>query len=248
MKRLLKLILTCVLVLSLTLMNTGVTFASSDLSKTLIFGDSRTKLMSYHVTGKLVKKGLYKSETNDVKYWLYKSGSGFDYFYGQLNNITKLVKKGKVKNIIIWYGVNDAMRTSCDSDFVASLYATELNRLAKGDWKNCNIYYASVGYIDTYKVHKVYTKNGVYTWDNSNRWIENFNISLQTQLDSSIKFIDINSVVTEKTGISSVDTTERTQSDDKFWMKNKNHGNRHDGLHYTKSISKAIYDKMISQL
>lgn len=194
-------------------------------NKTIIVGDSRTFNMSKW------------AKTDNNTEFVAKSCQGYTWFFdkgiGQVNNIAN-----NGDTIIIWLGVNDYRAKKYKGKTWLN-YANLINELYETDWKNYNIYVASVGYVDRNKIIKFYKKDNrsnISSIGTDNiKGIKAFNSNLKNNLASGIQWIDLSEVI----GIPSSDKKTKKS----LWLVKKD--GKTDGLHYSKEMTQKIYDYFI---
>ena len=171
-----------------------------------------------------------------------KTGKGYKWFKEEAEaEVAKVRKDGDT--IVLWLGVNDYRSPSLGGE-PYQVYADEYTRLIENEWKKNKVYVVSVGYVDMEKIYQYY---GKYNRANSSRLpgqirvngIRGFNTSLKKELPDSIDWIDITDVV----GISAKDNIRASKSD---FLKRKN--KKYDGLHYSTSKSREIFNYVLGQM
>lgn len=199
-------------------------------NKLIIVGDSRTNNMSKWV----------KTSVNTE--FISKEGEGYVWFCDEaIKKVNSIKKPGDV--ILIWLGVNDYNSDKLGDKSWAK-YADKINELADNQWKNCKVYVAEVGYVDSNLMKKYYgikTKSNVtqlYTGTKI-KGIRQFNSKLKVSLNDSVTWITTNSTL----GIQSNDNKQTYQTD--IWITKSN--GKKDGLHYGKEITQKVYDYFVNK-
>lgn len=171
-----------------------------------------------------------------------ENGKGYKWFVdtaiGRVNGV-----KQKGDTIIIWLGVNDYRAVSVSSR-PWETYASKINALAKGVWKDCTVYVASVGYVDMHLIKSHYNKlnrsNAMYIGGSVKvNGIADYNKKLRASLSSNVKWIDLESTI----GIPANDKG----TDETIWYYRASTG-KYDGLHYGKSYTKKIFKYLLSSV
>ncbi len=195
----------------------------------IIVGDSRTNNMSKWV----------KTSVNTE--FISKEGEGYEWFCNEaIKNVNSIKKPGDV--ILIWLGVNDYNSDKLGTKSWVK-YADKINELAGNQWKDCTIYVAEVGYVDSNIMKKYYgkkTKSNVtqlYTGTKV-KGIKQFNLNLKGNLNDTITWITTNSTL----GIKGNDN-QTNQTD--IWITKSN--GKKDGLHYGKEITQKVYDYFVQK-
>lgn len=198
-------------------------------NKLIIVGDSRTNNMS-----KWVKTSV------DTEF-ISKEGEGYEWFCNEaIKKVNSVKKPGDV--ILIWLGVNDYNSDKLGAKSWAK-YADKINKLADNQWKDCFIYVAEVGYVDSNIMNRYYgkkTKSNVTQLyiGTKIKGIRQFNVKLKGNLNDTITWITTNSTL----GIQSNDN-QTNQKD--IWITKSN--GKKDGLHYGKEISQKVYDYFVQK-
>lgn len=201
----------------------------NDKNKLILVGDSRTNNMSKWVNTSIPTK------------FIAKSGEGYKWFSESgISRVNNTAKPGDV--IIVWLGVNDySSKILGDNSWL--LYSNKINSLAKKEWSDCNVYVASVGYVDKQKIEKYFGNN-----IKSNEilvhkkkkiiGIQIFNKKIKSSLDDKITWIDTNKII----GIKGSDSVKTSSN---IWLTRKN--GKKDGLHYGKIKTQEIYDFFVKK-
>lgn len=196
--------------------------------KLIMVGDSRTFNMSNWV------------KTSVDTTFVAKSGEGYRWFVKDgIPKINKVLNKGD--SIVIWLGVND-YRLASLGKYPYKKYASKINHLVKTTWKHCNVYVASVGYVDETRIKQFYNK---YNRSNTKqigsvpvKGISDYNKKLKQALDPDVHWINLKNVI----GIKEKDRKTR----DDIWVRRKD--GRRDGLHYSPEKTQKIYDYIVAHI
>lgn len=219
--------------LALAILTLSFLFSSniSSAKGNIIFvGDSRTVYIS-----------KWADPDENISF-IAKNGEGYDWFIEtavpEVNSI-----KTAGDTIVIWLGVNDYCSLHLGTN-PWSAYASLINRLANGSWSDCNVYVASVGYVDRNRIIKYYKKD---TRSNASQMgdaakvngICDYNKKLNNSLDSDlISWIDLEDTI----GILPYDVS----SDPGFWLTRSN--KLKDGLHYSEEKTLEIYNYILEAI
>lgn len=215
-------------ILSLSfLFSSKISFAKGNI---IFVGDSRTVYMS-----------KWANPDENISF-VAKNGEGFDWFLETAIPEVNTIKTAG-DTIVIWLGVNDY----CTLDLGINpwnAYSSVINRLANGNWSDCNVYVASVGYIDRGRIIKYYKKdtrsNASQMGDSAKvNGISDFNTKLYNLLDTNVvSWIDLEEII----GIIPYDIS----SDPGIWLTRSN--KLKDGLHYSQEKTLEIYDYMLEAI
>lgn len=198
-------------------------------NKLIIVGDSRTNNMSKWV----------KTSVNTE--FIAKEGEGYEWFCTEaIKKVDKIREPGDV--ILIWLGVNDYNSEKLgDKSWIS--YADKINALAQNHWKDCKIYVAEVGYVDSNLMKNYY---GIKTKSNVTqlyigtkiKGIQQFNLYLKRNLNDSITWITTNSTL-------KIQSNDKKTSNTGVWITKSN--GKKDGLHYKKDITQKVYDHFVQK-
>jgi hypothetical protein len=208
----------------------GTVKASVNTNKLIIVGDSRTNNMKKWVT-----------DTSIDTRFIAKVGQGYNWFVNTaIEETNNMLNPGDT--IIVWLGVNDYYKSNL-GDNPWRIYAKKLNELVNNDWKDCNVYVASVGYVDRNLMKLYYKKDNGSNINQLNhgiriKGIQAFNEKLRQSLDYSITWIDTFDVI----GINEDDNG----TDESIWVTRTN--GKIDGLHYGVAKTQEIYEYFVSQV
>lgn len=215
--------------------------AKESSAKVIMVGDSRTVEIK-----KFVEEELYwEAEESDdwdglteIEF-ICKSGKGYRWFVDSaIDQVNAIKEPGD--SIVIWMGVND-YRSSSYGDSPYFMYAQIYNYLADYAWTDCDIYVASVGYVDRNRIRLYYGKDNrsnskAIGSKNGIRGIKEFNEKLQENLSDSINWIDLETVI----GIKANDNGTANG----FWRVNDN--GLTDGLHYSMGVIQAVLYEILN--
>ncbi|HEX3077069.1 MAG TPA: leucine-rich repeat protein [Lachnospiraceae bacterium] len=197
--------------------------------KLIIVGDSRTNNMRRWV------------KTTVPTAFVAKCDKGYDWFVRDgVQTVNNIKNPGDV--IIVWLGVND-YNWSRNGKAFWELYADKMNRLVANEWKDCEVYVASVGYVDSSRIGLYYgqmnrANSTLLTEGAKINGIKEFNLNLKESLSKEITWIDTGKVI-------GIKDSDRYRTPESLWYMRKN-GNV-DGLHYSEAKTKEIYKYFISQ-
>jgi hypothetical protein len=222
-------VLITICTLFISFFNTETIKANVNTNKLVIVGDSRTNNMKKWIT-----------ETSIDTRFVAKVGQGYNWFVNTaIEETNNIISPGDT--IIVWLGVNDYYKSNL-GDNPWRLYAKKINELVKNEWKDCNVYVASVGYVDRNLMKAYYKKDNGSNVNQLNHGIringiKAFNEKLRQSLDYSITWIDTSEVI----GINADDNG----TDESIWVTRDN--GMIDGLHYGVEKTQEIYEFFIDQ-
>lgn len=195
--------------------------------KLIIIGDSRTNNMRKWV-----------STSTDTEF-VAKSGQGYQWFMSEgIDQVNSIKERGDV--IIFWLGVNDYFSKKNDMDSWLA-YAIEINSLANGQWSDCKIFVAEVGYVDAERIYKYYgvrsRSNVTPVTPNYNiNGIQEFNTKLKDNLNDNIKWISTNDII-------GIHSNDYESTPEELWYTRDN--GMKDGLHYGIEKTQEIYNYFV---
>jgi hypothetical protein len=190
------------------------------------------------------------SRTNNMRRWVYttvpttfvaKCDMGYDWFIEEgVQTVNNMKNPGDV--VIVWLGVNDYNWSRQGKEFW-ELYADKINRLAANEWKDCEVYVASVGYVDSIRINAYYGQknraNSTQLLEGSKiNGIKDFNQKLKEALSKEVSWIDTGKVI----GIKDSDIHRTSLS---LWYTRRN--GSVDGLHYSEAKTKEIYKYFVKK-
>ncbi|HEX3077567.1 MAG TPA: leucine-rich repeat domain-containing protein [Lachnospiraceae bacterium] len=212
------------------IVNTEASEGNSNIQKKLIVvGDSRTYNMKNWV------------KTTVPTAFVAKSGQGYIWFVNEgIQSVNAIKNPGDT--IVIWLGVNDYFANYLGGNSW-SIYANEINYLARNTWSDCKVYVASVGYVDCTRMGSFYgtcIRSNVTSLANGNNiyGIRQFNWLLKDSLVDAVSWIDTNEVI-------GIKDTDFEVTPDNLWLTTPN--GKKDGLHYGQSKTQEIYNLFVKE-
>lgn len=226
MKKKILIRVTVIFIALLAIMKFQTVEAKETENKIIIVGDSRVASMETFVD----------NEDYNV-YFIGGPTKTYDWFEKEaVKEINKVKNPGD--SIVIWMGTNDYRMYDIFTGYeLYEKYAKLYNKLAEKRWADCDVYVASVGYVDKTKIMNFYTHS---SYSNIRRigvnstvsGIRGFNKKLKQELSDEITWIDLNKTIGLKANDGLTDTS--------FWYVRDN--GKVDGLHYSEEVTKKAFD------
>lgn len=205
-------------------------------TKLIIVGDSRTNNMSRWAA------------TSVNTEFVAKNSQGYQWFNDEgINKVNSIKSPGDI--IIIWLGINDFVLNDLSGDFWIT-YADKINSLACGEWSDCKVFVAEVGYVDENRMKQYYGEAPISNDSpilndsqtdtlNEKIGVKEFNDNLRANLIDSVTWVNVNEVI-------GINNNNYENTPDSFWVTRSN--GQLDGLHYGRNITQEIYNYFVKKI